>query len=192
MVPLPSPAAPDAGAAHDAAQDGAGAPRPVVRPATRADLPAVADILEPYVARTAVTFDEDPPTLDAWSTRFADLAARGLPFLVAELDEAVVGYAYASPWRPKAAYRYTVENSIYLAPEAQGRGVGTRLLSALLDACSLAGVRQVVAVVADDPAAAGSLPLHRKLGFEVAGVLRDVGVKHGRSVSTMLLQRTLV
>lgn len=165
--------------------------RPQVRPATAEDLAAVADILAPYVHRTAVTFDEEPPTAADWSDRLADLAARGLPFLVAELDGEVVGYAYASPWRPKAAYRYTVEDTVYLAPAAQGRGIGTRLLSALLDACSAAGVRQVVAVVADAPEAAGSLPLHRKLGFEVAGVLRDVGVKHGRSVSTMLLQRTL-
>jgi L-amino acid N-acyltransferase YncA len=165
--------------------------RPLVRPAVADDLPAVAAVLEPYVLRTAVTFDEVPPGADAWTARLADLADRGLPFLVAEVGGAVVGYAYASPWRPKAAYRHTVESTIYLSPAAQGRGVGTRLLSALLDACSLAGVREVVAVVADDPAAAGSLPLHRRLGFEVVGVLRDVGVKHGRSVSTMLLQRSL-
>ncbi len=185
MLPLHSPAeAAGAPSARPAA-------RPTVRTAEAGDLPAVARILEPYATRTVATFDEEPPSLDAWSARFADLAARGLPFLVAELEGEVVGYAYASPWRPKSAYRYTVEDSVYLAPEAQRRGVGTRLLSALLDACSLAGVRQVVAVVADDPAAAGSLPLHQRLGFEVAGVLRDVGIKHGRSVSTMLLQRSL-
>ena len=184
MPPLPSPTGPAPSAPPS------GAP-PVVRAAVAADLPAVAAILEPYVTGTAVTFDEQPPDVAAWRQRLVDLDARGLPFLVAELDGAVVGYAYAAPWRAKPAYRYTVEDTIYLAPAAQGRGVGTRLLSALLDACSLAGVRQVVAVVADDPAAAGSLPLHRRLGFEVAGVLRDVGVKHGRSVSTMLLQRSL-
>ncbi|MCK0115483.1 N-acetyltransferase family protein [Isoptericola sp. S6320L] len=167
------------------------APRPLVRAATARDLPTVAAILEPYVLRTAVTFDEEPPGVEAWAVRLDDLRDRGLPFLVAEVDDVVVGYAYASPWRPKAAYRHTVETTIYLSPAAQGRGVGTRLLSALLDACSLARVREVVAVVADDPAAAGSLPLHRRLGFEVVGVLRDVGVKHGRSVSTMLLQRSL-
>ncbi|MEL7974963.1 N-acetyltransferase family protein [Isoptericola sp. F-RaC21] len=182
MAALPSPAARPAELA---------ATGPVVRAATTDDLPAVARILEPYVLRTAVTFDETPPSADAWAARFTDLAARGLPFLVAEDAGDVVGYAYATPWRPKAAYRYTVEDSVYLAPGAQGRGVGTLLLSALLDACALVGVRQVVAVVADDPAAAGSIPLHRRLGFEVAGVLRDVGVKHGRSVSTTLLQRTL-
>ncbi|SKC71287.1 GNAT family N-acetyltransferase [Krasilnikoviella flava] len=179
MPPLPSPTGPTT------------TPGPLVRAAVADDLPTIASILEPYVTSTAVTFDEQAPDATAWRQRLADLDARGLPFLVAELDGAVVGYAYAAPWRPKAAYRYTVENTIYLAPAVQGRGVGTRLLSALLDACALAGVRQVVAVVADDPAAAGSLPLHRRLGFEVAGVLRDVGVKHGRTVSTMLLQRTL-
>lgn len=165
--------------------------RAVVRHATAQDLPDVAAILAPYVTGTAVTFDEVPPGPEAWTARLADLRERGLPFLVAEIDDVVVGYAYASPWRPKAAYRHTVETTIYLSPAAQGRGVGTRLLSALLDACSLAEVREVIAVVADDPAAAGSLPLHRRLGFEVVGVLRDVGVKHGRGVSTMLLQRSL-
>lgn len=166
-------------------------PRPLVRPATADDLPVVAAILEPYVRGTAVTFDEQPPGADVWAARLEDLRGRGLPFLVAEVDDDVVGYAYVSAWRPKAAYRHTVESTIYLSPAAHGRGIGTRLLSALLDACSLAGVREVIAVVADDPAAAGSLPLHRRLGFEVVGVLRDVGVKHGRSVSTMLLQRSL-
>ncbi|MEG3615090.1 N-acetyltransferase family protein [Isoptericola haloaureus] len=165
--------------------------RPHVRRATASDLDAVAAVLAPYVARTAVTFDEEPPTDADWRGRLAEADARGLPFLVAELDGEVVGYAYAAPWRPKAAYRHTVEDTIYLAPAAQGRGVGTRLLSALLDACTVAGVRQVIAVVADDPAAAGSVPLHRRLGFEVTGVLRDVGRKHGRDVSTMLMQRTL-
>ncbi len=163
-----------------------------MRAAVADDLPAVATILEPYVTGTAVTFDEQAPDVAAWRQRLVDLDARGLPFLVAEVDGAVVGYAYVSPWRPKAAYRYTVEDTIYLAPGAQGRGVGTMLLRALLEACARAGVRQVVAVVADDPAAAGSLPLHRRFGFEVAGVLRDVGVKHGRSVSTTLLQLSLV
>ncbi|WP_154792955.1 GNAT family N-acetyltransferase [Occultella kanbiaonis] len=184
------PSAPDPASASDARPERAAA-RATIRVATRDDLPTVAAILEPYVTGTAVTFDEDPPSPDAWAARLADLAARGLPFLVADDAGTVVGYAYATPWRPKDSYRYTVEDTIYIAPVAQGRGVGTRLLSALLDACSLAGVRQVIAVVADDPAAAGSLPLHRRLGFEVVGVLRDVGVKHGHSVSTMLLQRSL-
>ncbi|GAB3083235.1 N-acetyltransferase family protein [Isoptericola nanjingensis] len=182
MPPLPSPTEPSPTTAV--------AP-PVVRAAVADDLPTVAAILEPYVTGTAVTFDEQAPDVAAWRQRLVDLDARGLPFLVAEVDGAVVGYAYASPWRPKAAYRYTVEDTIYLAPAAQGRGVGSLLMTALLEACSRAGVRQVVAVVADDPAAAGSLPLHRRFGFEVAGVLRDVGVKHGRTVSTTLLQLTL-
>jgi L-amino acid N-acyltransferase YncA len=165
--------------------------RPLVRPATSADLDAVAAIFGPYASTTAVTFDETPPTPAQWAARLAAAEAAGLPFLVAELDGRVVGYAYAARWRPKAAYRHTVEDTIYLDPAAQGRGVGTRLLSALLDACTVAGVRQVVAVVADDPAAAGSIPLHRRLGFVPAGTLHDVGFKHGRWVSTVLLQRTL-
>ncbi|ANC30185.1 GNAT family N-acetyltransferase [Isoptericola dokdonensis] len=183
MTTPPSPAADGA--------DATGPARPLVRPATAADLEAVAAIFAPYVRTTAVTFDEEPPTATQWADRLADLVSRGLPFLVAELDGAVVGYAYAGPWRPKAAYRHTVESTIYLDPRAQGRGVGTRLLAALLDALGLAGVRQVVAVVADDPAAAGSIPLHRRLGFAPAGTLHDVGFKHGRWVSTVLMQRTL-
>ncbi|PFG43239.1 phosphinothricin acetyltransferase [Isoptericola jiangsuensis] len=168
-----------------------GGARPRVRAATPDDLTIVAAIFAPYVRTTAVTFDEEPPTAEQWDARLADARTRGLPFLVAELDGEVVGYAYASPWRPKAAYRHTVEDTIYLAPEAQGRGVGTRLLSALLDACTAAGVRQVVAVIADDPAAAGSIPLHRRFGFAPAGTLQDVGFKRGRWVSTVLMQRTL-
>ncbi|MDO8144786.1 MULTISPECIES: GNAT family N-acetyltransferase [unclassified Isoptericola] len=181
MAPLPSPGDGPPGAVD----------RPRIRRAVPADLPAVAAIFAPYVTGTAVTFAEDPPSAADWSDRLEDADAGGLPFLVAELDGAVVGYAYVTPWRPRAAYRHTVEDTIYLAPAAQGRGVGTRLLSALLDACTVAGIRQVVAVVADDPAGAGSVPLHRRLGFEVVGVLRDVGRKHGRDVSTMLMQRTL-
>jgi L-amino acid N-acyltransferase YncA len=162
-----------------------------VRSATPADLVAVAAIFAPFTTTTVVTFDEVPPTPEQWAQKLAGTEARGLPFLVAELDGDVVGFAYAGPWRTKAAYRHTVEDTIYLDPRARGRGVGTRLLSALLDACTVAGVRQVVAVVADDPAAAASIPLHRRLGFTPAGTLHDVGFKHGRWVSTVLLQRTL-
>ncbi|WP_418276818.1 GNAT family N-acetyltransferase [Isoptericola jiangsuensis] len=178
--------------AHDHPPRTSGASsRPRVRAATPDDLAAVAAIFAPYARTTAVTFDEEPPTVEQWAARLADAGARGLPFLVAELDGAVVGYAYATGWRAKAAYRFTAEHSIYLDPRAQGRGIGTLLLSALLDACTLAGVRQVVAVIADDPAAAGSIPLHRRLGFAPAGTLHDVGFKHGRWVSTVLMQRTL-
>ncbi|MFF2774195.1 GNAT family N-acetyltransferase [Streptomyces sp. NPDC058052] len=165
-------------------------PSPLIRPATEGDLAAVAAIYSHYVDHTVVTFDETPPPLAFWRSRLDDLAARGLPFLVAEEAGRIAGYAYAAPWRPKPAYRHSVENSVYLAPERTGRGLGASLMEALLDGCSRAGVRQVVAVIADSGTAA-SVALHRRLGFTDAGRLTAVGHKHGRWLDTILLQRTL-
>jgi phosphinothricin acetyltransferase len=161
-----------------------------IRPARRADLDAVAGILAFYVTSSVATFEEDPPGLPQWQQRLDGLAERGLPFLVAEAGGAVAGYAYASPWRPKPAYRHTAEDSVYLAPGQRGRGLGRRLLESLLTGCADAGVRQVIAVIADsgDPASAG---LHRACGFADAGRLARVGYKHGRWVDTVLLQREL-
>lgn len=162
----------------------------LVRTATAADAEAIAGIFAHYVTSSIVTFEETPPTAGQWQARLADLAASGLPVLVAELDGAVAGYAYASPWRPKPAYRHTVEDTVYLAPHSRGRGLGRLLLDALLDACAAAGVRQVIAVIADtgDPASAA---LHYRCGFTQAGRLSEVGHKHGRWVDTLLLQRPL-
>jgi L-amino acid N-acyltransferase YncA len=159
-----------------------------VRPAVRADLGAVAGILAFYVTDSVVTFEEDPPGLPDWHQRLDGLAERGLPFVVAEADGVVAGYAYASPWRPKPAYRHTVEDSVYLAPGQRGRGLGRRLLESVLAGCADAGVRQVIAVIADsgDPA---SVALHRACGFADAGRLAQVGYKHGRWVDTVLMQR---
>lgn len=163
---------------------------PLIRPATEADLDAVAAIYAHYVEHTVVTFDETPPPPSFWRSRLADLAARGLPFLVAEDAGRIAGYAYASPWRPKPAYRHSVENSVYLSPEHTGRGLGGSLMEALVDACSAAGVHQMIAVIADSGTAA-SFALHRRLGFTEAGRLKAVGHKHGRRLDTVLLQRTL-
>jgi L-amino acid N-acyltransferase YncA len=161
-----------------------------VRPASAADLAAVAGILAFYVTNTVATFEEEPPGVPQWRQRLADLAERKLPFLVAEAGGTVAGYAYASPWRPKPAYRHTVEDSVYLAPGQRGRGLGRLLLEALLTGCADARVRQVIAVIADsgDPA---SVALHRACGFADAGRLSQVGYKHGRWVDTVLLQREL-
>lgn len=166
-------------------------PGATVRPLVVADLPRVAEIFTPFVRDTQVTFDEEPWDVGRWAAKHRDLADAGLPFLVADVAGVVAGYAYASPWRPKPAYRHTVEDTIYLDPRYAGRGVGTALLGALLDALPAAGVRQVVSVVADVPAAGGSVPLHRRFGFVEAGRLTAVGFKHGRWVDTVLLQRTL-
>jgi phosphinothricin acetyltransferase len=161
-----------------------------VRAAACSDLPAIAAIYAPYVAHTVITFETEPPDAATWTTRFDAITARGLPFLVAESGGAVAGYAYAGPWKERAAYRYTVENAIYLDPAATGRGIGRVLLASLLDACATAGVRQVVAVIADagDPA---SMRLHTRCGFREVGRLERVGFKHGRWVDTVLMQRSL-
>ena len=160
-----------------------------VRTAEYGDLPAIAAIYAPYVAHTVTTFETEPPDAATWRARFDAITARGLPFLIVESGGAVVGYAYAGPWKERAAYRRTVENAIYLDPAATGRGIGRVLLDALLDACTAAGVRQVVAVVADagDPA---SMRLHTRCGFREVGRLEQVGFKHGRWVDTVLMQRS--
>ena len=160
-----------------------------IRPG-RGDLAAVAGILAFYVTNSVATFAEDPPGLPQWQQRLDSLAGRGLPFLVAETGGAIAGYAYASPWRPKPAYRHTAEDSVYLAPGQRGRGVGRLLLEALLAGCADADVRQVIAVIADsgDPA---SEALHRSCGFADTGRLTRVGYKHGRWVDTLLMQRGL-
>lgn len=161
-----------------------------IAPATPADLETVTKIFAHYVTDTVTTFEEVPPTVDYWRQRLDDLSARGLPFLAAKIGGEVIGFAYANPWRPKPAYRHTVEDTIYLAPGWTGRGVGRALLEALLRGCEEAGVRQVVAVIADTGSDA-SAALHRRLGFTDAGRLTGVGHKHGRWIDTMLLQHTL-
>ena len=160
------------------------------RAATTADLPAIAEIYAHYVLGSVASFELESPAADEWQTRFATVCAAGLPFLVVERDDRVAGYAYCLPWKARPAYQGTVEDSIYLAPWATGQGAGSELLGALLDAARAAGVREVIAVIADsgDPS---SIALHKKLGFDDAGRLRQVGHKHGRDIDTVLLQCSL-
>jgi L-amino acid N-acyltransferase YncA len=159
-----------------------------IRPATPGDLPGIARIFAHYVATSVVSFEEEPPAVADWRRRLDDLAEAGLPFLVAETHGgAVAGYAYAAAWKPRPAYRHTVESSIYLDPAHTGRGIGRALLAALLAGCRAAGARQVIAVIADTGDAA-SVGLHRRAGFVPAGRLTAVGYKHGRWVDTVLLQ----
>ncbi len=162
----------------------------IIGPATPEDLETITDIYAHYVTGSVITFDEVPPSLAEWRTRFEDLTGRGLPFLVARIGDAVVGYAYAAPWRPKPAYRHTLEDSVYLAPGWTGHGLGRALLEALLRGCEEAGARQVVAVIADTGSDA-SAALHSSLGFVPVGRLSEVGHKHGRWVDTVLMQRAL-
>jgi L-amino acid N-acyltransferase YncA len=160
------------------------------RVATSDDLDAIAEIYAHYVATSVATFELDPPDAAEWRRRFAAIADAGLPFLAAERDGAIAGYAYCAPWKTRPAYRATVEDSVYVAPSAVGQGCGTELVRDLLDACAAAGIREVIAVIADtgDPA---SVELHRRFGFVDAGRLTRVGYKHDRFVDTLLLQRSL-
>jgi len=165
-------------------------PQSAVRAAVPADAERVAAIFAHYVTSSVATFEEVAPTADQWRQRLADRTARNLPFVVAEADGSVCGYAYASPWRPKPAYRYTVEDSVFLAPGRTGRGIGSALLGTLLAGCAAAGARQVIAVIADTGSDA-SAALHRRFGFIQAGLLSGVGRKHGRWIDTLLMQKNL-
>ena len=170
-------------------------PQPVVRAAVPADAEPVAAIFAHYVATSVATFEEVAPTAADWRRRLGELAARNLPFLVAEggVGEGgrfVCGFAYASPWRPKSAYRHTVEDTVYLSPGCTGRGIGSALLGTLLAGCAAAGARQVIAVIADTGSDA-SAALHRRFGFTQAGLLSGVGRKHGRWIDTLLMQKEL-
>jgi L-amino acid N-acyltransferase YncA len=163
-----------------------------IRAASRADLGQVAEIFAYYVTHSVATFETDPPTVADWRAKLDTADSLGLPFLVATFGGAVAGYAYASPWRPKPAYRHTVEDTVYLARGSTGRGLGSALLGELLARAGQAGARQMVAVIADAGAdSAASVALHRAAGFAHVGTLTAVGHKHGRWIDTVLMQRDL-
>ncbi len=162
----------------------------IVRPAAPDDLGEVGEIFGWYAANSVATFEDAPRAGEYWSQHASELAGLGLPFLVADAGGSVAGYAYAGPWRRKPAYRATVEDSVFIAPGLTGQGIGRRLLTELLTACAGAGVRQVIAVIADTGEQA-SAALHEACGFTTAGLLRAVGFKHGRWVDTLLMQREL-
>lgn len=162
-----------------------------VRPTRPTDLDAIGSIYRHYVENTVATFELTPPDRTEWDRRFRAVVASGVPFLTATVDGEVAGYAYCGPWKTRPAYRHTVEDSVYVAPAALGRGIGGRLLDDLLTGCAQAGVRQVIAVIVDADGAA-SVALHRRRGFTEAGRLRAVGFKHDRWLDTVLLQRSLV
>ena len=166
--------------------------RVVIGPAGAGDLGRVAEIFAHYVTHSVVTFETVPPTVADWQARLDGLAGLGLPFLVARAGGEVAGYAYAGPWRPKPAYRHTVEDTVYLAPGETGRGLGRSLLGELLARAGQAGAQQMVAVIADAGAdSAASVALHRAFGFAHVGRLTAVGSKHGRWIDTVLMQRGL-
>jgi L-amino acid N-acyltransferase YncA len=162
-----------------------------VRPALEADMPAIAEIYAHHVLHGAATFEIVPPDAVEMTRRWREVEARGLPWLVAgAAGAAVTGYAYATPYRSREAYRFTVENSVYIDPGHLGEGIGTALLAALIEKCEAGSWRQMVAVIGDRNNSA-SVRLHEKLGFAHIGVLQAVGFKFGRWVDTVLMQRSL-
>jgi len=162
----------------------------IVRASTDADAPSLAAIYGHHVLHGFGTFEEAPPSAQEMAARRQAIVAQGLPHLVAEDNGAVLGFAYAGPFRPRAAYRYTVEDSVYVAPDAVGRGVGHAVLSAVITACEALGVRQMMAVIGDSGNAA-SIGLHRALGFEHRGVGSSLGFKRGRWVDIVWMQKAL-
>lgn len=168
-------------------------PRPaalLVRPSRSADVGAIGAIYAHAVRHGTGTFEVEVPTDDEMARRRDEVLARGWPWLVAEARGELVGYAYATPFRPRPAYRFCVEDSIYLRPDAAGRGIGRVLLAELLARCAAAGARQAVAVIGDS-ANAGSIALHRGLGFAPCGTLAAAGWKFDRWLDVVLMQRAL-
>jgi L-amino acid N-acyltransferase YncA len=168
-------------------QQGEGA---LLRPAGEGDLPAIARIYGHFVLHGLASFELEPPGEQEMLRRYRSVLELGLPYLVAELAGEVAGYAYASSYRPRPAYRYTVENSIYIDHAQAGRGLGGALLEALIAECEARGCRQMIAVIGDS-ANLPSIRLHEKFGFARTGLLPAVGWKFGRWVDSVLMQRVL-
>jgi phosphinothricin acetyltransferase len=161
-----------------------------VRAAAQGDLAAIQAIYAHHVLRGLATFEEMPPDVEEMRRRHADVTARGLPYLVAVERGEVLGYGYCAPYRARSAYRYALEDSIYIKDGHLGKGIGTQLLTQLLRICEGLGYRQVIAVIGDS-ANAGSIALHARLGFVRVGTLRSTGYKLGRWVDSVLMQRPL-
>ncbi|MBL9035464.1 MAG: N-acetyltransferase [Rhodospirillaceae bacterium] len=165
-----------------------------LRPATEADLPAIQRIYAHHVLTGLASFEEIAPDVAELGGRWRAIVAAGLPYLCAvdgaAPDAALLGYAYAGPYRPRSAYRYSVEDSVYIAPGATGRGIGRALLLRLIQDCTEKGKRQMIAVIGDS-ANHPSIALHRACGFRPVGVFEAVGFKHGRWVDSVLMQRAL-
>jgi L-amino acid N-acyltransferase YncA len=163
----------------------------IIREAVPSDLPDIREIYNHYVLNSVVTFDEKAMTLREWKSKFSHLVKHGFPVLVAETpSKQIIGYALVQPWRMKSAFRYTVENSIYLRAASTGKGLGRDLLGALIERCKADGFREMIAVIADSGAEA-SVKLHEEFGFKEVGRMGRVGFKFGRSIGTITLQKSL-
>ena len=164
---------------------------PVIRKASEPDLSAIVEIYNYYIQNSVVTFDLDPMSLQDWTDKYKWITDLGLPFIVAESASGqIIGFAYVAPWRQKAAFKRTVEDSIYLRPAAIGKRVGTKLLTVLLEQSKAAGVKEIVAVISDK-GAESSIALHERFGFKHQGHLGKVGFKFGRWLGTVLMQKSL-
>ncbi len=161
-----------------------------IRPASEADMGAVQEIYAREVTEGRVSFELEPPDLEEICRRFRAARDAGYPYLVASLDGRIAGYAYAGPYRARPAYRFTVENSVYVAPWARRRGVASRLLETLISECEALPYRQMVAIIGDSDNQA-SIDLHRKAGFRLVGILEDVGYKFDLWLDTVIMQRPL-
>lgn len=161
-----------------------------LRPAAAGDFDRIAAIYGHHVRHGFGSFEEEPPDAAELVERHRTIVARGLPYLVAVRGGHILGYSYAGPYRPRSAYRYTVEDSVYLAPEAARQGIGQRLLGTVIENCTALGYRQMVAVIGDS-ANAASIGLHRTLGFRMIGAIEGCGFKLGRWVDSVIMQRAL-
>jgi len=162
----------------------------VIRDATEVDMAEVQRIYAHHVLNGLATFEEVPPSLDEMLGRRAAVLAAGLPYLVADVDGCVAGYSYATSYRPRPAYRHTIEDSVYVSEALRGRRIGAALLQALIERTEAGPWRQMIAVIGNS-GNAGSIALHRGMGFEMVGTLRSVGFKLGQWVDTVLMQRSL-
>ncbi|MGV8959112.1 MAG: GNAT family N-acetyltransferase [Stenotrophomonas sp.] len=161
-----------------------------LRDVTDADMAAITAIYAVEVTDLVNTYEYDVPDLAEMTARMHDIVARGFPYIVALVDGVVAGYAYANTYRSRIAYQWTVENSVYVDTAYQGRGVGSTLMQGLIDACTQRGYRQMVAVIGE-PSNAASIRLHERFGFQMVGIFRGLGRKHGRWLDTVQMQRAL-
>ena len=160
----------------------------VIRAANAADLDTISEIYADAVTHSTASYELEPPDRAEMGERFDNLIAGGFPYLVAEKDGIVLGYAYAGAFRPRPAYRFVVEDSVYVAPEAKGHGIGLKLMQGLIEAAEAAGFRQIIAVIGDGRPDSASVRLHEKLGFRHSGRLEGSGYKHGRWLDTVFMQ----
>ncbi|MFA7670099.1 MAG: N-acetyltransferase family protein [Burkholderiaceae bacterium] len=161
-----------------------------IRDATAADIPQIQQIYAHHVLASTATFEDTPPTVEEMVRRLNDIQDQGLPWLVAEHEGRILGYCYAAPYRPRLAYRYTVEDSVYLADGESGKGIGRKLLAALIERCEQGPWRQMIAVIAGTQNQ-GSIALHRKLGFAHVGTQPETGYKFSQWIDVVFMQRAL-